>query len=594
MLVSARTGEGKTLTYAIPIVNSFIDGCQASPLALILAPTRELTLQIEKHIQCIGSPHGLKTCSIVGGLAAAKQLRILKKQSPHVIIATPGRLWDLMKDETVEYLRLLNKVQFVVIDEGDRMIECGHFRELQFILDYVYYAQHANPKSEAAKPEVQAEAEAEAEEFKEETLEVPNADMSSEQIQELNEAEDLNKELESKSLDVGPENLFDTVKKHKKAHQKNEYQKQTIICSATLVLESKGRFEHRLSKKKAKVTSRDRMRELFRRIRFRDNPIVINLTEKHKLPDELHEYYIRCSKMEKDLYLLYYLRESLNKSVIVFCNSITCCRRLQSLLKMLKYHTSCLHSKMEQGQRLKGLDKFKKMHTEKSGKAILICTDVGARGIDIPDVENIVHYQLPKIAEVYVHRCGRTARIYKEGNSLSLISPDDEKSFKVIASILRKKTPKNTTEEDESDISGAKKYEVNYSVLENLRDVVVKATELESSLHKSSKRRAEGKWLTEMAKEAEIELDPKLIKENKVALDTYKEHEHKKKNAKRMKYIQREFDQEYQNLDMGHVSGSSFLSPEIIAQLNKFAQSKPLTSKKIESKRKFKRQKRHK
>lgn len=64
--------------------------------------------------------------------------------------------------------------------------------------------------------------------------------------------------------------------------------------------------------------------------------------------------------------------------------------------------------------------------------AILVCTDVAARGLDIPNVQNVLHYQSPFNAEIYVHRSGRTARIGMPGEALALLAPEDEKTFKTI------------------------------------------------------------------------------------------------------------------------------------------------------------------
>jgi len=72
------------------------------------------------------------------------------------------------------------------------------------------------------------------------------------------------------------------------------------------------------------------------------------------------------------------------------------------------------------------------------GGAILVCTDVAARGLDIPNVQNIIHYQSPFNAEIYVHRSGRTARIGKEGESLALLAPGDERTFKTLCAVLKK------------------------------------------------------------------------------------------------------------------------------------------------------------
>lgn len=68
----------------------------------------------------------------------------------------------------------------------------------------------------------------------------------------------------------------------------------------------------------------------------------------------------------------------------------------------------------------------------------MVCTDVAARGLDIPNVQNVVHYQCPFNAEIYVHRCGRTARIGRTGTSLNLLAPEDETSFKTICKVMRK------------------------------------------------------------------------------------------------------------------------------------------------------------
>jgi superfamily II DNA/RNA helicase len=101
---------------------------------------------------------------------------------------------------------------------------------------------------------------------------------------------------------------------------------------------------------------------------------------------------------------------------------------------------------MQQRQRLKNLDRFKnavqKCETGVSGGdgAILVCTDVAARGLDIPNVHNVLHYQCPFNAEVYIHRCGRTARIGREGQVLALLSEEDEKQFRTIRKIVVGKT----------------------------------------------------------------------------------------------------------------------------------------------------------
>lgn len=183
--------------------------------------------------------------------------------------------------------------------------------------------------------------------------------------------------------------------------------------------------------------------ELCKMLRFRSkNPKVIDLTSEERMPDTLVERAVKCNKEEKDLFMYYYLSQRKDQSAIIFCNSITCTKRVHSMLESLKIKSQCLHSKMQQKQRLKALDRFKaavqrfdstpvELGAEKPVQiiidgAFLVCTDVAARGLDIPNVQNVIHYQSPFNAEIYVHRCGRTARIGKSGESLALIGAEDE------------------------------------------------------------------------------------------------------------------------------------------------------------------------
>lgn len=205
---------------------------------------------------------------------------------------------------------------------------------------------------------------------------------------------------------------------------------QHIICSATLTINNSGRITPR-QQKLAKKHKRDAaegistLENLCNTLKFRSkNPKVIDLTEdqeskSQRMPDTLEEMALRCKVEEKDLYLHYYLQEKQGESVVIFCNAITATRRLSSLLDFLKVKNYALHSKMQQKQRLKSLDRFKKAVNEieagSKESAILVCTDVAARGLDVPYVSNVLHYQCPFNAEVYVHRCGRTARIGRTG-----------------------------------------------------------------------------------------------------------------------------------------------------------------------------------
>lgn len=159
---------------------------------------------------------------------------------------------------------------------------------------------------------------------------------------------------------------------------------------------------------------------------------------------------------------------------------------------------------MQQKQRLKNLDRFKRSvndiesGTDTENGAILVCTDVAARGLDIPYVSNVVHYQCPFNAEIYVHRCGRTARIGRNGDSLNLLAPEDNKSYKNICQVLRKK---------EEDIM---QYEVKFNVLDKIRPLIDQAKVIEKTIHKKEANAKSANWTLTMAKEAELELDEDL------------------------------------------------------------------------------------
>ncbi|RVX07542.1 DEAD-box ATP-dependent RNA helicase 13 [Vitis vinifera] len=132
----------------------------------------------------------------------------------------------------------------------------------------------------------------------------------------------------------------------------------------------------------------------------------------------------RCREEDKDAYLYYILSVHGQGRTIVFCTSIAALRHTSSLLRILGINVWTLHAQMQQRARLKAIDRFRG-----NEHGILVATDVAARGLDIPGVRTVVHYQLPHSAEVYVHRSGRTARASADGCSIALISPNDRSKF---------------------------------------------------------------------------------------------------------------------------------------------------------------------
>jgi ATP-dependent RNA helicase DDX24/MAK5 len=138
-------GSGKTLAYGVPIIQHLIGELQdgnaklKKPSALILTPTRELALQVKDHLMKLldntlspGAKHGpIRIIALTGGMSIQKQRRLLQT-GVQVIVATPGRLWDLIS-ESADMGQKLSQLDFLVLDEADRMIEGGHFAELDNI-----------------------------------------------------------------------------------------------------------------------------------------------------------------------------------------------------------------------------------------------------------------------------------------------------------------------------------------------------------------------------------------------------------------------------------------------------------------------------
>ena len=133
---AAATGSGKTLAFGLPILDYCARALEAAEganqdgrlVALVLCPTRELALQVAAHLSAAGRAAGVRVAALVGGLAQAKQSRLLS-QRPQVVVATPGRLWELASGGSGEgggeqhLVEGLPSLRFLVLDEADRMVE---------------------------------------------------------------------------------------------------------------------------------------------------------------------------------------------------------------------------------------------------------------------------------------------------------------------------------------------------------------------------------------------------------------------------------------------------------------------------------------
>ncbi|XP_043518935.1 ATP-dependent RNA helicase DDX24 [Frieseomelitta varia] len=323
--------------------------------ALILTPTRELAIQIKNHLTKVVKYTDIKIAVVLGGMAAVKQERILSKE-PEIVIATPGRLWELIQQGN-PHLNKVDSIKYLAIDETDRMLEKGHFQELQQLLEKI------------------------------------------------------------------------------NTNERKVRERQTFVFSATLTmvhdipeyLEKKKR-KHSKSKIQ-KLTPDQKLRKIMELVGIK-NPKIIDVTKKSGTATNLTECRIACTIEHKDYYLYYFLKRYTGRT-LVFCNSIGCVKRLATLFGILDCRPLPLHASMQQRQRLKNLERFQ---ADEDG--LLIATDVAARGLDIPNVEHVIHYQVPRTSESYVHRSGRTARAQKDGITVLMMEPSEKQYYSKLCKTL--------------------------------------------------------------------------------------------------------------------------------------------------------------
>ncbi|KAG8987763.1 putative RNA helicase, partial [Tulasnella sp. 427] len=130
---NAKTGQGKTVAFALPILQQLAKD-PFGIFALVLTPTRELAFQIAAQFNVIGAPLDISTTVVVGGMDMMSQMVSLNKR-PHVVVATPGRLVDLLNESSGEWS--LSRIKFLVLDEADRLLGTGFASELATIFSHV-------------------------------------------------------------------------------------------------------------------------------------------------------------------------------------------------------------------------------------------------------------------------------------------------------------------------------------------------------------------------------------------------------------------------------------------------------------------------
>ena len=281
---------------------------------------------------------------------------------------------------------------------------------------------------------------------------------------------------------------------------------QTLVFSATFSREFFGKLDRQ--NKKSNTTSvtgligNDEILELLKKkLKFKDpRPSLCDANPKEIVSGQVTEALVECGATERDLYIYYFVL-NYPGSTLVFANSVDSVRRLVPLLSNLNIPAFSIHSAMMQKQRLRALERFK-LSCEKNKSSVLIATDVAARGLDIPNIDHVAHYHLPRSADVYVHRSGRTARAGKEGVSVMFCSPQEalgplKKLRKLVAS-----SAENKRLNAHADV---KLLPIDLDVLSQIRERVQLAGKLGDSSIAGTATRKESSWLKQAAEDLGIE-----------------------------------------------------------------------------------------
>jgi ATP-dependent RNA helicase DDX49/DBP8 len=373
----AETGSGKTAAFALPILQHLSED-PFGIFAIILTPTRELAIQICEQFTSLGAPMGARIESIIGGVNMTEQSLQLSRR-PHIIVATPGRLRHHLTGADKPDL---SRARYLVLDEADRLLSDGFSSELEVLL-----AEASHPKRQ--------------------TL-LFSATLSS----SLRDLEKLAMK-DTLRFDLTHTQRIPSQLKQELLFIPGRVKLAYLVAVLRNFL---GLGESNPSGKKS-----DKDSEEF--------DLIADLTgkksSKHQKLDKKKKGG-KWSKSDAANGLEQLLRggngdrENSRKSAIIFVGSCQRCAEISTTLIELGIDCVALHSLLSQPKRLSSLQRFRD-----SSSRLLLATDVASRGLDIPTVELVINYDLPRVAVDYVHRVGRAARAGRDGRSLSLVTPND-------------------------------------------------------------------------------------------------------------------------------------------------------------------------
>lgn len=319
LMGSAQTGTGKTAAFMLPALHRISEPHpikSKGPRILVLTPTRELAAQVNDAARKYGKFLRKRTVSIVGGMPYPLQNKLLN-QPIDILVATPGRLMDHMDKGRID----LSRLQMLVLDEADRMLDMGFLPDVEKI-----------------------------------TAQLPD-------------------------------------------------DRQTLLFSAT--------FDGEIAR-----VAKDILKEPKRIEISTQQTKHENIEQRLHYVDDMHH---------KNKLLEHLLIDAEVNQAIIFTSTKRHADVLADDLYAAGHRTAALHGDMTQGARNRTLKKLRHGDVR-----VLVATDVAARGIDIDGITHVINYDLPKFAEDYVHRIGRTGRAGKKGIAISFAGGADRHSLRKI------------------------------------------------------------------------------------------------------------------------------------------------------------------
>ncbi|MER2472603.1 ATP-dependent RNA helicase RhlE [Photorhabdus laumondii] len=330
LLASAQTGTGKTAGFTLPMLQRLND----SPIqmkgrrpvrALILTPTRELAAQVGENVRDYSKYLRLRSLVVFGGVSINPQMMKLRG-GVDILVATPGRLLDLEHQNAVD----LSRVEILVLDEADRMLDMGFIHDIRRVLNKL------PPK------------------------------------------------------------------------------RQNLLFSATFS---------------------DDIKSLASKL-LRD-PVSVEVARRNSASEQIEQLVHFVDKKRKGELLSFLIGSRNWQQVLVFTRTKHGANRLAEQLNKDGVTAAAIHGNKSQGARTRALADFK------AGRIrVLVATDIAARGLDIDQLPYVVNFELPNVAEDYVHRIGRTGRADATGQALSLVCVDEHKLLKDIERLLKREIPR--------------------------------------------------------------------------------------------------------------------------------------------------------